>query len=136
MKQKMMRLKLLLPGEKLLDIKVARVIAEAENGSFCLLPQHVDFVASLPPGIFFFETEEGDEEYLALDEGVLVKVGREVRVSARNAVRGASLGELRETLERQFRMLNERQRSARSAVARLEAGFVGKFLDLQESGRF
>jgi F-type H+-transporting ATPase subunit epsilon len=135
MKQEMMRLKLLLPAEKLLDVTVAKVIAEAENGSFCLLPHHVDFVASLPPGIFFFVTEEGDEEYLALDEGILVKVGSEVRVSASNAVRGASLGELRETLERQFRMLDERQRSARSAVARLEAGFVGKFLDLQESSR-
>lgn len=136
MKRETMRFKVLLPGEKLLDTQVVKLIAEAEDGLFCLLPNHADFVASLPPGILSYQSEEGVEEYIALDEAVLVKVGRVVQVSAINAVRGAPLGALQETLELQFKMLDERQRSARSAVARLEAGFVGRFMELQEGGRF
>lgn len=136
MKREMMRLKVLLPGENLLDVQVAKVLAEAEDGLFCLLPNHVDFVASLPPGILSYQNEKGEEEFIALDEGVLVKIGREVLVSAINAVLGAPLGALKETLELRFKTLDERQRSARSAVARLEAGFVGRFMELQEGGRF
>ena len=40
-----MRLKVLLPTPVLEDEEVAKVVAGAENGSFCLLPRHVDFAA-------------------------------------------------------------------------------------------
>lgn len=134
MKPQKINLKVLLPGEKLVEAEVAKVIAEAENGSFCLLPRHLDFVAALPPGILYFETLEGEEEYIAVDEGVLVKAGPDVMVSVGNAVRGAPLGKLKETVENQYRTLDERQKSARSAVARLEAGLVRRFIELQEGG--
>ncbi len=47
-----MRLKVLLPSQVLIDQEVSKIIAEAENGSFCLLPRHVDFSAALVPGLF------------------------------------------------------------------------------------
>jgi len=47
-----MRLKVLLPTEVLMDVEVTKVSAEAENGSFCLLPRHIDFVAALAPACF------------------------------------------------------------------------------------
>ncbi|MGD2079513.1 MAG: F0F1 ATP synthase subunit epsilon [Nitrospirota bacterium] len=134
MKREKMTLKVLLPGEKLVEAEVAKVVAETGGGSFCLLPRHVDFAASLPPGILYFEPGEGEGEYMALDEGVLVKAGGEVLVAARDAVRGVPLGELRDTVEKRYRVLDERQRSARSAVARLEAGFVRRFIELKEGG--
>jgi F-type H+-transporting ATPase subunit epsilon len=37
-----MRLKVLLPTMVLVDEAVSKVVAEAENGAFCLLPKHVD----------------------------------------------------------------------------------------------
>jgi F-type H+-transporting ATPase subunit epsilon len=69
-----MKLKVLLPTEILVDQEVTKVIAEAENGSFCLLPRHIDFVAALPPGILIFESAEGHEEFIAVDEGTLVNL--------------------------------------------------------------
>jgi hypothetical protein len=48
---KPMKLTILLPGEVFLEAEAAKVIAEAGNGSFCLLPRHVDFVAALVPGL-------------------------------------------------------------------------------------
>ena len=42
-----MHLKVLLPTRVLVDEAVSKVVAEAENGSFGLLPRHVDFVAAL-----------------------------------------------------------------------------------------
>jgi len=125
-----MRLKVLLPARVLVDQEVTKVVAEAENGSFCILPRHIDFVAALVPGIFSFESDK-EEEFLAIDEGILVKWGSDVMVSARNAVRSRNLGVLKQTVEEQFGILDERERKARSFLARLEADFARRFLELE-----
>jgi F-type H+-transporting ATPase subunit epsilon len=130
-----MKLKVLLPTEILVDREVTKVIAEAENGSFCLLPRHIDFVAALPPGILIFESAEGHEEFIAVDEGTLVKVGQEVLVSTRNAVRSSELGTLKQIVEQEFRVLDDREKMARSASAKLEADLVRRFIELGEYER-
>lgn len=130
-----MKLKVLLPTEILVDQEVTKVIAEAENGSFCLLPRHIDFVAALPPGILIFESAEGHEEFIALDEGTLVKVGQEVLVSTRNAVRSSELGTLKQIVEQEFRVLDDREKMTRSASAKLEADLVRRFIELGEYER-
>jgi F-type H+-transporting ATPase subunit epsilon len=129
------KLKILLPTEILVDQEVAKVTAEAENGSFCLLPRHIDFVAALVPGILRFESSGGKEQFLAVDEGILVKCGQEVSVSTRNAVQGSELGTLMRTVEEQFEVLDDRERVTRSALAKLEADLVRRFMDLGKHGR-
>ena len=127
-----MHLQVLLPTGILVDSPVAKVIAEAENGSFCLLPRHIDFVAALSPGILSFTTEDGAEQFAAIDEGILLKNGPEVLVSVRNAVIGADLGLLRLTIHESFEALDEREKRARGALAHLEADFVRRFIELQD----
>jgi len=129
-----MRLKIALPTEILIDAEVTKIIAEAENGSFCLMPRHVDFVAALVPGILSFNSINNQEEFVAVDEGILIKCGPEVLVSTRNAVRGPALGTLRETVEAQFLVLDEREKMARSALAKLEANLVRRFIEQQKYG--
>jgi F-type H+-transporting ATPase subunit epsilon len=128
-----MRLTVLLPTEILVDEEVAKVVAEAQNGSFCLLPRHIDFVAALVPGLLsFVKTMDGAEEFLAVDEGLLVKCGPQVLVSTRQAVRGGELGLLRETVEKTFKVLTDQEKRARTALANLEANFIRRFLKLEE----
>jgi len=124
-----MNLKVLLPNEVFLNREVTKITAEAQNGHFCLLPRHIDFVAALVPGLLSFEDEQQREHFLAIDEGVLVKCGREVLVSTRSAARNGDLGELRHVVQEQFEVLDEHERSARSASARLEAGLVRRFME-------
>ena len=127
-----MRLKLLVPTRILVDEDVTKVVAEAENGSFCLLPRHVDFLAALVPGLLCFTDGAGAEQFVAVDEGMLVKRGEEVLISTRQAVRGGDLGKLRETVRREFAVLDERERAAHAAVAKLEASFLRGYLQLAE----
>ncbi|MFZ9183127.1 MAG: F0F1 ATP synthase subunit epsilon [Hylemonella sp.] len=127
-----MQLKVLLPTQVLVDEPVTRVVAEALNGSFCLLPRHVDFVSALACGILAYTTDRGDERFLAVDEGTLVKVGPQVLVSTRQAVAHPSLEALRDTIAEQFRQLDEQERQSRSALARLEAAALQHFLELEE----
>jgi F-type H+-transporting ATPase subunit epsilon len=126
-----MNLKILLPAEVFLAEKVAKVVAEAANGFFCLLPHHVDYTAALVPGVFLYETEE-EESYLAIDVGTLVKKGDEILVSVRNAVRGPELGKLKLEVVKQFRELDEREKKARSAAAKLEVDLLRRFMELRE----
>jgi F-type H+-transporting ATPase subunit epsilon len=127
-----MRLQVLLPTEVLVDEETAKVIAEAENGAFCLLPRHIDFVAALVPGLLCFCDREGTERYAAIDEGILIKCGRDVSVSTLNGVRGTNLAELSALVDERFLALDEHERKARTALARLEAGTLRGFLELQE----
>ncbi len=129
-----MRLKVLIPTKILVDETAGKITAEAENGYFTLLPRHIDFVTALVPGLLSFVDEAGEEIFLAVDEGVLVKQGGVVLISARRAVRGGRLGELHKIVEEEFRNLDDHEKAVRSAVARIEAGFVRRFLEVQGRG--
>jgi len=122
-----LKLKVLLPAEVLLDEEVEKVTAEAENGFFTLLPRHVDFVAALVPGIFSYQTTSGAEYFLALDEGILVKQGDQVYVSAARAMPGENLDQLQDTVENELKVLNENEKKARTVMSRLEADTLRRF---------
>ena len=125
-----MKLKVLTPTKVLIDRPVMKVIAEAENGHFCLLPHHIDFVAALVPGILSLTTETETEIFVAIDEGILVKCGTEVLVSTRNAVEGKNLETLIQTVVEQFQMLDEKEKLTRSALAKFEVSMMRHFREL------
>ena len=110
---------------------VARTGAETPGGSFGRLPQRLDCVASLAPGILTYETESDGEVFVAVDEGVLVKTGQDVLVSVRRALGGADLGQLRDAVKKEFLTLDEAERSVRSVMAKLETGFLHRFATFQ-----
>jgi F-type H+-transporting ATPase subunit epsilon len=126
-----MLLKILLPAEVMMVQEVKKIVAEAENGSFCLMPNHIDFVATLAPGIFTYERAEGGQELLAMDVGTLVKKGSDVLVSTRNAVKAAELGKLKQVVVEQYDVLDEREKLVRSAAAKLEASLIRRFVELK-----
>ncbi|HOG13261.1 MAG: F0F1 ATP synthase subunit epsilon [Smithellaceae bacterium] len=126
-----MLLKILLPAEVMMEREVKKIVAEAENGSFCLMPNHIDFVATLAPGIFSFVPTEGGQELLAMDVGTLVKKGSDVLVSTRNAVKAAELGKLKQVVVEQYDALDEREKLVRSAAAKLEASLIRRFVELK-----
>jgi F-type H+-transporting ATPase subunit epsilon len=126
-----MILKIWAPAEHVLSEEVAKVKAEAENGWFCVLPRHVDFVTSLVPGILIYETPGGQTGYVAVDQGILVKCGPEVSVSARNAARGDSLGALEQTVSSHFRSVREKEQAALVFEAKLEAELVRQLLEVE-----
>jgi F-type H+-transporting ATPase subunit epsilon len=126
-----MNLKVLLPFRIFAEkAGVSRIVAETREGSFGLLPHRLDFVTGLAPGILIYETEAEGEVCAAVDEGVMVKAGPDVLVSVRNAIGGTDLGQLREAVEREFLNLDERERSVRSVMARMESGLIRRLAAL------
>ena len=120
-----MTLKILLPFHVLAArTNVKRIVAENSQGSFGLLPNRLDCVAALTPGILIYETELDEEVYVAIDDGVLVKTGLDVLVSVRNAIVGTDLSKLRESVEQEYVVLNKQELSVHAVLAKLESGFI------------
>ena len=128
----LMNLKVLLPFQIFAEkVGVARIVAETHAGSFGLWPHRLDCVAALAPGILIYETDAEGEVYVAVDEGVLVKTGPDVRVSVRRALGGTDLGQLRAAVEREFLTLDEHEQSVRSVLAKMESGFIRRLAEFQ-----
>lgn len=127
-----MKLKILLPTEVFLEEEVIKISGEALNGSFTILPRHLDFVTVLQPGLLYFETNK-KETFLAVDNGVLLKAGAEVLVSVRSAVRAEGLKDVRKKVEKRYQELNEREKRSRSVLAKFESDFIRRFIELEKN---
>ena len=128
-----MNLKILLPFQVFAEkTGVLRIIAETPEGSFGLLPHRLDCVAALAPGILTYETAADGEVFVAVDEGVIVKAGPDVRVSVRRALAGTDLGRLRGAVEQEFLTLDEQEKSVRTVVAKMESDLIRRMATLSD----
>jgi F-type H+-transporting ATPase subunit epsilon len=127
-----MTLKVLLPFQVFAEkARVSRIVAETREGSFGLLPNRLDCVAALAPGILTYETEADGEVFVAVDQGVLVKTGPDVLVSVRRALDGKDLGQLREAVTKEFLALGEQEQSVRVVMAKLTTGLLRRLATFQ-----
>ena len=128
-----MNLKVLLPFQVFAEkTGVLRIVAETPEGSFGLLPHRLDCVAALAPGILTYETAADGEVFVAVDEGVIVKAGPDVRVSVRRALAGTDLGQLRGAVEQEFLTLDEQEKSVRTVVAKMESDLIRRMATLSD----
>lgn len=123
-------LKIQTPTQTVVESDVIKVIAEAENGSFCLLPRHVDFISSLVPGLITYTSVAGENTYVATNDAILVKAGQHVYISSANVVSGSPLQDLQSLVHDQFLQLNDNEINMRNALAHLEADISRRLLDL------
>jgi F-type H+-transporting ATPase subunit epsilon len=127
-----MQLKILLPYKVFACVAgVTRVVVMTPAGSFGLLPHRLDCASVLSPGLLTYATVAAGEIHLAIDAGVLVKMGTDVLVCVRHAIAGADLGGLRRAVEQEFIKLSEEEKSIRATLAQLESGLIRGFVELQ-----
>lgn len=126
-----MRLLLTVPAGRLIDHTVTRVSAEAPHGTFTILPRHADTVLLVVPGLLAFFGESGEETFVAVDHGVLVKAGPQVRVACQRAVVGGRLEDAEAAVRDRFLEGSDSDRRARSALLRLEAEIMRRAGELR-----
>jgi F-type H+-transporting ATPase subunit epsilon len=124
-----MILTIYLPTDIFLDIPVLKIVGESPAGFFGLLPKHIDFATALVPGILKYTPESGKEAYLALKGGILIKQQDRVAIATQMAVSG-DLGFLKDTVDQIVNAVDDKEKQAQTAVARLEAGFIRRFIEL------
>jgi len=127
-----MQLSLWLPTSVFLTATdVMRLVVETSHGSFGFLPHRRDCVTALRPGILIYESRSQGEQFVALDQGVLVKRGSQVNISVRRAIAGKALSELRHEVEQDFRQLSQQEQQLQQVMLKLESGFIHHFARFQ-----
>jgi F-type H+-transporting ATPase subunit epsilon len=125
------RLLLSVPTGVVVDAKVAKVSGESDRGSFTILPRHADGAMVLRPGLFSYVGEDGSEVFVAVDEGVLVKADRDVRVACQRAVVAGDLENARSALAQRLHGVSEHERKAKSVLMALEAEVLRRLGELR-----
>lgn len=116
-----MKIKLMLPSKALLEAEVSKITAPGTEGSFQVLPRHVNVAWSLQTGILGVTLAGQDQEvFYAIDRGVLVKCGDLVYVSCFEAIKGNSLEELNREIRERFDEIDEREKKTRQVLLRME----------------
>lgn len=127
-----MQLEILLPFAIFLASEtVSRIVVATPSGAFGLLPHRLDCVTAVSPGILSYSTSAGGEINVAVDRGMLIKTGSQVRVCVRRAMSGSGLGDLRRAVTREFLNLDAREQSTRLTLAALEGGLVRRLAQFQ-----
>lgn len=126
-----MTVTLRLPTQTLFEGHAVQMTGMAPNGSFGILPNHMDFVTAIVPSVMTLRLADGSEEIFGLDEGLLVKKGHQITVCTLRGVRGDNLSTLQNTVEASFIQMDEDERQARAALSRLEADMVRRFAELK-----
>lgn len=132
--QDQLTLQLVLPAKELMTASTNKIIAKAVNGEFCILPNHIDFVSILQPSVLSYWSTDivSQPSYVAIDHGVLVKCGNQVTVSIIDGLYSDDLQLLQDKVKQHFIDIDEHERKARAALARIEAVTLRRFRELQE----
>ena len=130
-----MTVTLRLPARLFYKGQATKLTARAENGSFGVLPDHINFVTAVVPCVLMLTSPCGGEQIFGIDEGILVKHGRQVDIGVRRAAQDADLASLKATIRESFIYMDEQERTARSALSRLEADMVRHFAKLADLHR-
>lgn len=126
-----MKLLLAVPSGVLVDESVVKIAAESDFGAFVMLPRHGDTAVLLVPGLLSYYLADGSEVFVAVDHGVLVKAGEQVRVACQRAVVTVDLANAQEMVLERFEVQSEREKRARTALIRLEADILKRVGELR-----
>ncbi|PIS01150.1 MAG: F0F1 ATP synthase subunit epsilon [Chlamydiae bacterium CG10_big_fil_rev_8_21_14_0_10_35_9] len=125
-----MLLKVITPTNIITKEKVGKVIGEDPDGSFGILPKHIDFVTKIVPSILVYTDDQG-EGYIGVDEGILVKQQDVIQISVQTALESRNLGQLHNEMEVHFKNQEEEEEQTALETTKLELGIVKSFYDLK-----
>ncbi|MCF4008689.1 F0F1 ATP synthase subunit epsilon [Rheinheimera sp. UJ63] len=126
-----MKLKICLPFAVFTEQnQIHNLIVDTTDGAFGLLEHRQDCVALVVPGILSYRMPDGEDIYVAVDQGVLVKVGEQITMSVRRAYSGVPLTQLHQMVSDEFLKLDAQQQLMRNVMAKLESGFVRRSINI------
>ena len=105
------------------------IYAEGGEGYFTILPNHADYVSALVTSVFRFK-QKGKEYVFAVDGGVITKVGDNVSVAIRHAIKGDNLVDLKQKMHKEFYEMDDTERKTKTALASLEGNIAKLLLEL------
>jgi F-type H+-transporting ATPase subunit epsilon len=119
-----MKLRVLTPTEVILEQEVVHVTAEDPTGSLGIRPGHEALVTPLVPGVIHARNSSGQEQYVAVNGGVML-VGKDViEIVSRQAIAGNDLQHLETHVVADFEKEILEDQANRVAFEKLRISFM------------
>lgn len=95
-----LNLRIYTPNKLFVDETITKLTVYGNEGSFTILPKHIDYVSSFDDCMLYFTKIDGETIFMGANQGILVKSGREIQISTFNIINGGnSLEELKDKLK-------------------------------------
>lgn len=88
-------LKIFSPSEIFVEEQIKKLTVKDKNGLITILPRHIDFVTSFSTHILTYINIEDQKFFVAVNNGILTKVGRNINISVFNALTSDNLEDLK-----------------------------------------
>lgn len=95
----MFNLKVYTPNKLIISEIITKLRVDGKEGSFTILPAHIDYITSFDNSIISFINIENKQLFLATNQGILTKVGKNVQISVFNIEMSNTLDELKSIIK-------------------------------------
>lgn len=119
-----MKLRILTPTEVILEQDVVHVTAEDPTGSLGIRPGHAALVTPLVPGVVHARSSSGQEQYVAVNGGVMLVGSEMVEIVSRQAIVGNDLQHLESHVVTDFEKEVLEDQANRAAFEKLRVSFM------------
>jgi F-type H+-transporting ATPase subunit epsilon len=132
-----MRFMIMTPDKMVDELEISRLSAEGEEGSFVILPGHIDLLSILKRSIVTIQDEDEAIRVYAADGGFLTKEGDTLRVSSPFVVKGEkAVSEdpeegLAAVIEKSLKKLERESTHLQTGSFRLETDIVRRMVELR-----
>lgn len=91
-----LNLRIYTPEKLILEEEILKITLNGNEGSFTILPKHVDYISSFSDCIITYIDKNSGVNFLAVNQGVMTKIGRNIEISTFHVILGNSLQELKD----------------------------------------
>ncbi|MDR1494762.1 MAG: hypothetical protein LBI29_01855 [Rickettsiales bacterium] len=85
-----LNLRIYTPQKLFLEETIIKIKVSEKGCNYTILPRHIDYLSSFSRSTISFRKLSGEEIFVWLNQGILVKCGREIQISVFSAVNGGS----------------------------------------------
>jgi F-type H+-transporting ATPase subunit epsilon len=128
-----MKLRVLTPTEVILEQDVVHVTAEDPTGSLGIQPGHAALVTHLVPGIVHVRGSGGQEQYVAVNGGLMMVGSDMIEIVSRQAIVGNDLQHLETHVVSDFEKELREDQAGRAAFEKLRVSFMRGVIDYDKA---
>lgn len=93
-----LNLRIYTPEKLFLEKEILKITLNGKEGSFSILPKHVDYISSFDDCIMCYTETSNKTSFLATNQGIITKIGRNIEISTFHVIVGNSLMELKNNI--------------------------------------
>ena len=127
-----MNLKVYTPTELVLEEQIVSFTFTERTGSVCLKPNHIDYISSFTLSTMVFVNINNEKKIIVANNGILIKCGRDLKLSSYVLEIGSDLENLKLDLEKKVDSEMEMRKQLQKSLKNLEYHMFKRIMELNK----